>query len=131
MVHKSLKNMTDRFFPFNRDRQFSKIPVYFLHKLKILVYFLTGVLNFIFGKIFGKFRKTFRRSKPLFSFGPVLTIESQTMLKYWESQKAKKIWQTHGLTFKSIYKTKDVSIFSKIEIDIVCNWDRWLSIKCP
>ena len=46
------------------------------------VIFLTGVSNFdYFWKvflvsIFGKFRKTFGPSKPLFSFGPVLTVDN-------------------------------------------------------
>ena len=55
--------------------------------------------NNYFG-IFGlSFRTTenFGRSKPLFSFGPVSTVESRTMSKYRESWKAENFRQMHGL----------------------------------
>ena len=60
-------------------RHIPKIPVYFRHFRhipKIPVYFRTGVSNLIFGKIFGKFREIFGRSKPLFCFGPLLDFEN-------------------------------------------------------
>ena len=40
-----------------------------------LLSFLTGVLNFIFGKILGKFRKTFCGPKALYIFEKFSTVE--------------------------------------------------------
>ena len=50
--------------------------------------FLTGVLNFIFGNIFSKFRETFGRTKPLFIFEKILTVERPEGPKDRESRKA-------------------------------------------
>ena len=70
----------------------SKFPVYFRHfryMSKIPVYFRTGVLNLSFGKIFGKFREIFGRSKPLFYFGWFSTVENFRLSTIGNSRKSK------------------------------------------
>ena len=64
---------------------------------KITVDFRTGVLNIIFGNIFGNFRETFGRPKPLFYFGSLLDIKSPETPKDRESRKAKNFWPTQCL----------------------------------
>ena len=65
---------------------------------KITVDFWTGDSNFIFGSIFGNFRETFGRPKPLFYFGSLLDIESPETPTYRGSRKAKNFRQMHGLS---------------------------------
>ena len=88
---------------FDINRLMSKIMVYFQHipsNVKNSSLFsnrgfkLRLFLVRIFGKIFGKFCKTFGCSKPLFSFGPVSTVDN-----FWLSNFnfRKNFWQTHGL----------------------------------
>ena len=85
--------------------EFSKIPVYFRTGILNFDYFRTGVSNSSFGKIFGKFREIFGRSKPLFYFGPVSDFEIPENPKYRESRKAEIFFQTHGLNAKKRSKS--------------------------
>ena len=67
-----------------------------------LIVFGQGFRTIFFRKIFGFFLGKFQCSKPLFSFGPVLTYKIQGMSKQRESQMAKNFRPTLCLTLDSL-----------------------------
>ena len=85
--------------------EFSKIPVFFRTGVLNFDYFRTVVTNSSFGKIFGKFREIFGRSKPLFYFGPVSDFETIRLstFDFRLSRNTENFWQTHGLIINILF----------------------------
>jgi hypothetical protein len=70
------------------------VTIYDTKKIELLSFHL---LIIIFGKIFGKFCKTFEGSKPLFIFGPVSTIEIPNFRNFGKVESPKIFFQRIAL----------------------------------
>ena len=85
-----------------KARVFSKIPVcvrHFRYIPKIPVYFWTVVSNLIFGKIFGKFRESFRHSKTGVLYRTIFDCRNFSAFDFRQLPKVENFRQTHGLSY--------------------------------
>ena len=72
--------------------------------------FSTGVLNSSFGKIFGKFRKSFGHSKTGVLYWTIFDRQNFSAFDFRHLPKVENFWQTHGLNVDTLKNFFNVCI---------------------